>query len=226
MLDQLFDKGDYYDFPSFEVALYSLLLAFVLSTIIALTYKFTFVGDRFPNGFFQAMVLSSMVSAMVIMAVGNNLAAGFGIIGAIAIIRFRTNISEPRNVIFIFAALSVGVATGVYGYAIALAGTLIFSTVAVLLYFSPFGQISKIHLELSFTIKDENDILKIKSLLDIKEISYSITQFRQGAATMGNKYTFQILVKSDVSHELLFHEITQLENFSDIRISPSQERIL
>jgi uncharacterized membrane protein YhiD involved in acid resistance len=226
MLDQLFETGDYYDFPSFEVALYSLLLAFVLSTIIALTYKFTFVGDRFPNGFFQAMVLSSMVSAMVIMAVGNNLAAGFGIIGAIAIIRFRTNISEPRNVIFIFAALSVGVATGVYGYAIALAGTLIFSIVAVLLYVSPFGQNSKIYLDLTLAITEESDILKVKSLLNNKEISYNITQFRQGVAPQGNKYTFRILVKIDEDQELLFSEVSQLENYADVRLSPSQEPML
>jgi hypothetical protein len=226
MLDQLFEKSDYYDFPSFEVALYSLLLAFVLSTIIALTYKFTFVGDRFPNGFFQAMVLSSMVSAMVIMAVGNNLAAGFGIIGAIAIIRFRTNITEPRNVIFIFAALSVGVATGVYGYAIALAGTMIFSIVAVLLYFSPFGQNSKIHLDLTFALAGESDILKIKSLLESKGISHRITQFRQGVPPLGHKYSFRILVKIEEDQELLFNEVSRLENYSDVRLSPSQESML
>jgi uncharacterized membrane protein YhiD involved in acid resistance len=226
MLDQFFETGEYYDFPSFEVALYSLLLAFVLSTIIALTYKFTFVGDRFPNGFFQAMVLSSMVSAMVIMAVGNNIAAGFGIIGAIAIIRFRTNITEPRNVIFIFAALSVGVASGVYGYAIALAGTLIFSIVAILLYFSPFGQINKIHLDLTFTIASEPDIPKVKSLLESKGISYRIIQLRQVAEALGNKYTFQIVIKSDLNQESLFNEIAQLENYSEVRLSPTQEPLL
>jgi uncharacterized membrane protein YhiD involved in acid resistance len=184
------------------------------------------MGDRFPNGFFQAMVLSSMVSAMVIMAVGNNIAAGFGIIGAIAIIRFRTNITEPRNVIFIFAALSVGVASGVYGYAIALAGTLIFSIVAILLYFSPFGQINKIHLDLTFTIASEPDIPKVKSLLESKGISYRIIQLRQVAEALGNKYTFQIVIKSDLNQESLFNEIAQLENYSEVRLSPTQEPLL
>lgn len=139
MLDRFLEGLNYYDFPSFQMALYSLLLAFVLSTVIAFVYRFTFKESNFSDQFFQAMVLSSMVSAMVMMAVGDNLAAGFGIIGAVAIIRFRTEIKNPRNIIFIFFSLSIGIAAGVYGYAIAIAGTIIFSIVALLLHYSPFG---------------------------------------------------------------------------------------
>ncbi|MDZ7607622.1 MAG: DUF4956 domain-containing protein [Cyclobacteriaceae bacterium] len=135
-----FLEESFYEFPSFEVALFSLLLAFVLSTVIAFTYKITYRGISFSGGFFQAMILASISTATIIMAVGNNLAVGFGIVGAIAIIRFRTRIGEPRNIIFIFAAIGVGIASGVYGYAIALAGTLIFCVVAMILYFSPYGQ--------------------------------------------------------------------------------------
>jgi len=139
MLDRFLEGLNYYDYPSFQMALYSLLLAFVLSTVIAFIYRFTFKESNFSDQFFQAMILGSMVSAMVMMSVGDNLAAGFGIIGAVAIIRFRTEIKNPRNIIFIFFALSIGIASGVYGYAIAIAGTIIFSIVALLLHYSPFG---------------------------------------------------------------------------------------
>ena len=43
-----------------------------------------FRGISFSGNFFQSMVLASTVTSMVIMAVGNNIGAGFGIIGAIA----------------------------------------------------------------------------------------------------------------------------------------------
>ena len=43
MLDTLLDQS-FYEFPSFKVALFSLLLAFVLSTVVAFTYKFTYKG--------------------------------------------------------------------------------------------------------------------------------------------------------------------------------------
>ena len=139
MFESLLDQS-FYEFPSFKVAIYSLLLAFVLSTIIGFTYKYTYRGISYSGNFFQAMILSSSATSMVIMAVGNNIAVGFGIIGAIAIIRFRTRVNEPRNIIFIFATMGVGIATGVYGYSIAIAGTLIFCSVAIMLFFSPYGR--------------------------------------------------------------------------------------
>jgi len=125
MFEQYLSSSSFYEIPSFVVAVYSILLALVLSTTLALTYRYTFQGDSFPNNFFQAIVLSSTVSTMVMMAVGDNLAVGFGVLGAVSIIRFRTIIRNTRNIIFTFASLSVGIATGVLGYAIAISGTLI-----------------------------------------------------------------------------------------------------
>ena len=139
MLESL-TKETLYEYPSFKVALFSILLSFILSSAIAFTYYLTNKEMAFSRNFFQAMILSAVVSCMVIMAVGNNVAAGFGIIGAIAIIRFRVNIKNPRNIIFIFSTLSVGVAAGVYGYSIALAGTVVFCFIAMLLHFSKFGE--------------------------------------------------------------------------------------
>ena len=95
MIDQYISGTGYFEFPSFAVAIYTILLAVVLSTIFALTYRFTFQGENFPNNFFQAIVLSSIVAAMVMMAVGDNLAVGFGVLGAVSIQGFLTSASFP-----------------------------------------------------------------------------------------------------------------------------------
>jgi hypothetical protein len=82
MLDQLFGEASgYYDYSSFEPAVFSLLLSFVLITTIAPTYKITLNAKILPNHFFKAIILSSIVTSMIMMAVGNNTAVGFGIIG-------------------------------------------------------------------------------------------------------------------------------------------------
>ena len=152
MFEKFLEGSRFYQFPSFEVAVYSVLLALVLSAAIAFTYKFTYQGKSFPNGFFQAMILSAVATTTIMMAVGNNLAVGFGIIGVIAIIRFRIQFQNTRNIVFIFAAISTGVASGAYGYAIAVAGTMIFCLVAVLLYYSSFrhGFGAKVKIDLVF----------------------------------------------------------------------------
>ncbi|MEJ1337043.1 MAG: hypothetical protein RPV21_16345 [Candidatus Sedimenticola sp. (ex Thyasira tokunagai)] len=126
------------DPPSFSVAILTILLALVLSTIIALTYRFTFPEEHFPNKLFQALVLSSTVAAMVMMVFHDNVVVGFAVFGAVLIIRFRALIRHPRNIIFIFASLSIGIATGVFSYAIAISGTIIFCYIMFLLYYTPF----------------------------------------------------------------------------------------
>ena len=216
MLEQFFDGINYYEFPSFEVAIFSFLLAFVLSTIIGLTYKATFQGEKFPNSFLQAIILSSMVSAMVVMAVGNNLAVGFGIIGAVAIIRFRTLIRDPRNIIFIFASLSVGIAAGAYGYAIAVAGTFIFSLVAILLYFSPFGKEKFREFEIVFSPTDDHGLNRFQEFLRSKGVGIVVNRLR--TMEEGNdRYTYDIKLKTDIDEHNFFSELKSIEGIAEIR---------
>ncbi len=222
MLENLFG-ADYYAFPSFEVALYSLMLSFVLSTLIGLTYRFTYSEDRFPRHFFHAIVLSSTVSAMVIMAVGDNLAAGFGIIGAIAIIRFRTLIRDPRNIIFIFASLSVGIATGVYGYAIAVAGTLIFCLVAVLLHYSPFGPGQKEYFDIVFSVENDAQTELMLRFLDERGIRGKPLRYRRLEEDKGFRYTFRVGIAHSVDQQELFEQMSRLPGYRNLRMRPSEE---
>ena len=65
-----------------------------------------------------------MITALVIMVIGNNLARAFGLVGALSIIRFRTAIKDTQDIVFIFFALAVGMAAGVGLPLSAVVGTL------------------------------------------------------------------------------------------------------
>lgn len=122
-----------------QAALLSFLLAFLLSSIIAVVYERTFQGLSYSRGLVQSMVLGSVISCLLMIAIGDNIARGIGIVGSLAIIRFRTNLRDPRDLVFLFASLGVGVASGVRSYTTAVIGGLVFCVVVVLLYISPFG---------------------------------------------------------------------------------------
>ena len=64
------------------------------------------------------------------IAIGDNVARGIGIVGSLAIIRFRTNLRDPRDLVFLFAALGAGVACGVQSYIAAAFATALFCTIA------------------------------------------------------------------------------------------------
>ncbi len=217
MFDSLLDQS-FYEFPSFKVAIFSLLLAFVLSTVIAYTYKFTYRGISYSGNFFQAMVLSSSAASMVIMAVGNNIAVGFGIIGAIAIIRFRTRINEPRNIIFIFASLGVGIATGVYGYSIAIAGTLIFCSVAVMLYFSSASRTELFLYGLTFNLARPEAISEVLDFLDNYCDNYFLMSIGDGKME-DERYDYQVTLKKDVDHKDIYRNLAKIEGVGNIKLN-------
>jgi hypothetical protein len=86
--------------------LVSILTAFLLSHLIATTYALSYRGLSYSRSFVHTLVLGGVVAAMLMLAIGNNLVWGIGIVGTLAIIRFRTNLRDPRDMVFIFAALA------------------------------------------------------------------------------------------------------------------------
>ena len=217
MLDEL-TRQRVYDLPSFKMALFSMLLAFVLSSIIAFTYKKTYRGFYYSGNFFQALVLSSLTSAMIIMAVGNNLAAGFGIIGAIAIIRFRTRLQNPRNIIFMLAALGVGIGAGVYGYSIAIAGTLIFCVVAFLLYWSPYSKTSLHEFELNVDLSVDF-LPALTEVLERHCHRYHLMSIREGKQeSPAERLEYRLTLKEHIDQRTFFHAVAGIEGASNVRI--------
>lgn len=216
-MENLFSEQSYYEFPSIEAAVFALLLAFMLSTIIALTYKHTFQGVNYSKEFFQAVVLISIIAATVMMAIGDSLARGLGILGALAIIRFRFRFENPKNIIYIFASLAIGIACGVYGFAIALSGTLVFSLVSFVLYFSPIGKAPIFETSISFQIDKPENLPSVESIL-----SENCAVFKLMGITSSNelvKYEYQVSLLEGVDRKDFFEKLNGLESISNLRIN-------
>jgi hypothetical protein len=118
---------------------YSLCIAFVLSLVLANIYRWTHQGFSYQRSFIQTVVLACIVICIMIMAIGNNMARGLGILGAMAFVRFRTPIRDPRDVIFIFASLAIGISCGAQVFMVATLGTLFFGFTAFFLSWSPWA---------------------------------------------------------------------------------------
>ena len=217
-MQELFSDPSYYDFPKLTTAIYSLLLAFSLSTLIAFTYQHTFRGMKFSRNFFQAMILSSMVAAILMMAIGDSLARGLGILGALAIIRFRNRIRNPKNIIFIFSAISVGIACGVQGYTIAVAGAFIFCMIAILLYYSPYGRTETLEGSLAFNLTDPDDEPKIRDLLRMYCDEFILVSLTS-TIEEGVRAEYNITLKPEADKDELFKTMKASESVTSLKIS-------
>lgn len=155
------------DTPSFYVVMLTTLFAFFMSSLIAITYDFTTQSIYRRAHYLQALILIGVVAATVMQAIGDSLARGLGIIGALSIIRFRTVLDDPRNITFMFASLGVGIAAGVLGFGVALTGTLVFCAGAFVLRFSPLSNNNELIGEIRLQVpkEDEQQALIEKTLL-------------------------------------------------------------
>ena len=214
---ELFPDQPIYEYPELVNVAYSFVWAFVLASIIAITHRLTFTGDYYPKNFFQSLVLGAVVTTMVMMAIGDSLARGLGVFGAMAIIRFRTRIDDPRDVLFLFGALSTGLAIGVYGFTISFVGVMLFCIVAVVLHFSPFRSFTN-QTFLFFTIKDTSELPPISQIMseycsEMRMLSVSVT--KENAM----RYQYGISLRKGKTKEQMLERLKSLETVKQLRIS-------
>ncbi|MCB0635461.1 MAG: DUF4956 domain-containing protein [Lewinella sp.] len=123
----------------------NLLISLACGIVIALVYRFTYRGGSYSPTFVNSLVLLSLITTVVILVIGNNLARAFGLVGAMSIIRFRTAVRDVQDIVFIFFSLCIGMAAGVGLNSIALLGTLFIGLVILLLDGTEFGR--PVHLK-------------------------------------------------------------------------------
>lgn len=214
---ELFPDGPVYEYPPLINITYSFVWAFLLASTIAITHRLTFTGDHYPRNFFQSLILGAVVTTLVMMAIGDSLARGLGVFGAMAIIRFRTRIDDPRDVLFLFAALSTGLAVGVYGFTISFVGTVLFCLVATLLHFSPFRSIV-LHHHLFFTLEDTTSVGQIESILKRSCYDFRLVSILKNKENE-MRYQYSIELKRDTSKVKLMDELLPVTGIKQIRIT-------
>jgi hypothetical protein len=117
----------------------SLTLALGLSFGISALYTATYQGVGYLKGFAQTLALAGLASAAVMLCVGDSIARGIGIFGAVNLVQVRSTIKDTRDLMFVFITLAAGVACGVGAWAIALLATALFAIAVLFQSFTDFG---------------------------------------------------------------------------------------
>ncbi|MDZ4706945.1 MAG: DUF4956 domain-containing protein [Saprospiraceae bacterium] len=146
------------DHPSLWSVTYVLLMAFALSSVLALVYQLTTPRSPRTGQFIQTMILGSLGAAIIVLAIGDSLGRGLGILGALAIIRFRTTLRQQRDIVFIFCTLGIGMACGMYGFNIAVIGAALFSVLALVFRFTSLNALPELRQQLRINYPLEANI--------------------------------------------------------------------
>ncbi len=146
----------------------NVFVAMICGIFIALLYKYTYKGLNYSAAFTISLIMLTMITAIVIMVIGNNLARAFGMVGAMSIIRFRTAVKDAADIMFIFFALSIGLAAGVKLYSVAVLGTFFVGTVYLVV--TKFSFALPQNREFLLQISARSDQLPDNPFMDILKI--------------------------------------------------------
>lgn len=101
----------YTDFSTVKIAV-TLGITFLIALYIFFVYRLVTKRTFYNRDFNVAMATISVVTAGIIMAMQSNLVISLGMVGALSIVRFRTAIKEPMDLLFLFWSISVGIVCG------------------------------------------------------------------------------------------------------------------
>ena len=144
----------------------NLVVALICGIGISRFYCWTSKSPNSSRTFVSSLISLTMITAVVILVIGNNLARAFGLVGAMSIIRFRTAVKDVQDIVFIFFSLAIGMAAGIGQSMIAFIGTLSIGTVIIVIsQIQAFSDTKRdFLLQFSFVPSDDNEALYLPIL--------------------------------------------------------------
>ena len=135
VLNQLFSVSFFEKAVAFSLpdTLLILLVSALLGLFIAALYRATYQGVMYTMTYGVSLAAITMISALILCVVTSNVVLTLGMVGALSIIRFRTSIKEPMDIMFMFWAVAAGIATGAGMAGVAVVGSLCIGLLIVLL---------------------------------------------------------------------------------------------
>jgi hypothetical protein len=126
----------------------NLIMTFVLSMLIALLmglfiyaiYKKSFRGVVYSQSFAITLVGICIITCMITLAISTNVVLSLGMVGALSIVRYRTAIKEPMDLLFLFWSISSGISIGAKSYMLTAISALVIVGVLLLLNRKNSGQ--------------------------------------------------------------------------------------
>ncbi len=123
-------------------SLVALTLSFLCSWCISQIYRLTHRGTGYSQSYNQSLILLGMVTTLIMIVIGSNIARAFSLVGALSIIRFRNAVKETRDVAFIFFIMAIAMACGTRFYTLALVATLVNCSAVYIMHVSGFGRMT------------------------------------------------------------------------------------
>ncbi|MEZ7173026.1 DUF4956 domain-containing protein [Sporosarcina sp. OR05] len=205
--------------PTILMSIAAMALAAVLSLIITKVYISTFTGERYSQAFVHTIIMMSVVVSVVMNVVSGNAGVAFGLFAVFSLIRFRSAVTNAKDIAYIFFGLCVGMTAGLFQFELAIVLTVFASLIFYLLFKFDYGkgkdtQILKVTVPENLNHEDLfEDILR--ELTDFHQLR-QVETTNLGTMIL---YTFAIRSKVNTKDQVLLDAIR--ERNANLKVSLS-----
>jgi len=103
----------------------SLLFSMLMGFFIYYVYNRNFAGVVYNQTFSITVAAMTSLTTMITLAISSNIALSLGMVGALSIVRYRTAIKDPMDILFLFWAVAAGITIGANMHYLAVVGSLV-----------------------------------------------------------------------------------------------------
>jgi len=204
---------------SFQAALFALIAAFLLGQAIAAVYVWTYRGMSYTRSYVHAIAIGAVVACMIMLATSTNIAAGIGVAGSLSALRLRIALRDPRDMIFIFAGMAVGITCGLHAFTTALAGTAVFCVAICSLTLVEFGQREIFEGLLRFYAKPDAQLEQsIAKILDQHAGRFALTTMREVRQGASMEYAYHLRTRRAEDRVNLVRALEALEGVDGVTL--------
>ena len=123
-----------FDGISVTNAALGLLTALVMGMLIYFVYRKFYTGVIYSRAFAITLVGMTVLTAMVTLAISTNIVISLGMVGALSIVRFRTAVKDPLDLLYLFWAITTGITAGAGMYVLVAVAAVVMTVMIILFY--------------------------------------------------------------------------------------------
>ncbi|MBQ7288283.1 MAG: DUF4956 domain-containing protein [Clostridia bacterium] len=111
-----------------------LVTAVLMGAVIYFIYSKFYVGVIYSRSFAITLVGMTVLTAMVTLAISTNIVISLGMVGALSIVRFRTAVKDPLDLLYLFWAITTGITSGAGMYLLVVITAVVIIGMIILFY--------------------------------------------------------------------------------------------
>lgn len=208
VINDLFTTGTEVE-STLPLIILAMLIATILSLIITKVYQLTFTGERYSQAFVHTIIMMSVIVSVVMNVISGNAGVAFGLFAVFSLIRFRSAVTDAKDIAYIFFGLCVGMTSGLFHFDLAIALTLFASLIFYLLFKFQYGKGKDTQI-LKITVPEN---LNHENMFDdlFKEFTESCKLRQVETTNLGTMilYTYAIRSKTAIKDKELLDRIRE-----------------